>query len=153
MKTFKKALKIFGFILLGLLLLIIGTLVFFNNRYQKVDAKIKEHLVDLEQSEDISFYRFSLKQDSVPQWTLLPLPKSISYTDGQFQWPNQWEIVSKLPQARACVYRVLVNHENKVYEKSRIVFSQKNELPPQGYELIITPLEINISYKDGPGAY
>lgn len=152
MKTLKKTLKILGVILLGVVLLLAGILIFFNARYHKVNSEIKEHVAGLA-SEETSFYRFDLPQDSVPQWTLLPLPKRISYTQGQFQWPDQWEIETKLPDAGAWVDRLLANDEEKKEGKARIVFTEKNELSAQGYELLIAPSEINISYQDTQGAY
>ncbi|MEM1337167.1 MAG: family 20 glycosylhydrolase [Bacteroidota bacterium] len=149
----KKVLKILGFVLLGILLLTSGILWFFNTRYHTVNSEIKAQQKVLD-GEATSFYRFDLNQNAIPEWTLLPLPKHISYTkEEQFQWPLEWEVVSELPDAERWVDRLLSSSEKEKNKKARILFSKDQEVIPQGYKLVISPSEITISYGDAPGAY
>lgn len=148
----KKILKITGFIILGLFLVLTAVVWFFNSRYNQVNSEIKDNMAALENAEG-PFYHFELQQDSISELILLPIPKEVSPKQGQFKWPKTWEVISEIPESEKWINRLIEGHNESVENKARIRFTRVPSLDTQAYELHIGPKEVKINYATPVGAY
>ncbi|WP_299532742.1 family 20 glycosylhydrolase [Ulvibacterium sp.] len=148
----KKVFKTAAYILLGLFVLLIGILVFFNTQYNKANKEFSQNEAKIT-DEDLSFYRFELQNDSISGLSLLPLPKKFFPKKGQFSWPQRWEVSTDLPEAANWMDRLLGNDNEPTSLTRPILFRKMNGLTPEGYELEILPGGITIGYGNSAGAY
>jgi len=148
----KKLFKITIYVLLGLFVLIIGGLAFFNGQYNRAHTEFKEAEANLA-SNGAEFYRFEFRKDSVSELALLPLPKSFAWEKDQFVWPKKWKVITNLPNVANWVDRLLDNNKEIDTKVSQITFTEKSELASEGYELVIKPTGIFINYATAAGAY
>ena len=148
----KKALKILGYLLLGVLLFAIGAVIFFTSKYDKASEAINEREKVFAET-DVSFYRFEMETDSVSEWILLPVPKRITPRAGNFAWPAQWEIVSDIPKSKDWVERLLEIDTDMGDNTASIQFLERKDLKSESYEFTIGPKGIEIHYADEAGAY
>ena len=148
----KKLFKITVYVLLGLLVLIIGALAFFNGQYNKANKEFTEIQANLT-VDGKPFFRFELKNDTTNMLALLPVPKKFVPEKGQFIWAEKWKVSANLPEAINWVNRLLGNSKEKTSLTAQITFIKNKELAPEGYELEIKPSGIDISYNTTAGAY
>ncbi|MBD0851806.1 beta-N-acetylhexosaminidase [Maribacter arenosus] len=148
----KRILKITGYILLGLIVLIVGIGVYLNARYNKANEELIKEETSLSDS-NASFYHFEFENDSISEWSMLPRPKKVIPEKGQFRWPQRWQVISNEPEAKDWVSRLLGNGNNEDRSEAPIKFIKNEYLATEGYTLRILPAGIEIMYSSSAGAY
>ena len=148
----KKVLKIIVYVLLALVLIFTGAIVFFNRQYNLAKEELTASQQELSNAPK-TFYQFELRKDSLSELTMLPTPKSLEWTAGQFKWPENWEVSATLPQVNSWVDRLFGPETSGNSQRTSMNFTENKALAPEGYELSIKPSEIHIAYSTEAGAY
>ncbi|NAS13287.1 beta-N-acetylhexosaminidase [Poritiphilus flavus] len=148
----KKALKIFAYIVVGLLLLILGVIGFFNGQYNKAAEEMQVRQAALPETPE-PFYRFEIRNDSLSELDILPLPKNFQWDKGSLSWNAGFKVSSELPRAEAWVDRLLPGESKANNTDVEIRLKKKEGLGSEAYQLQIRPGGIDISYQSEAGAY
>jgi len=139
----KKIVKIIGYTILGLLLVIAALLAFFVSRYNNVNKSISEVNSRLATT-DASFFKFEFEEVPEGEWTVLPKPKEVMPKSGEFMWPVKWNVVADLPEAATWIDRLLGGKDVIGTSKTTIRFTKDEQLTAEGYQLDIQRNGIDI---------